>query len=109
MGFYYFIPLIVSLALGTILVYFITTTLKFPNATLTNSLLLSFGWITLLYFSDTLNIVFELLGYLILIMAIYKPPLPRALILFTVSIIIRLALPILVGGSISSFIRYNFF
>ncbi|GEM_PF-3497956 len=109
---YYIIPLLVSLLAGTVIIYLVTKNVGFPNATLQNAFYLSLVWAGVfiagnaLFSSEFANTWFyELLAYFVAIAVIYKAPLEKTLILFAVSVVIRIAVAFTLGSFLAGALR----
>ncbi len=93
---YFYTHLVVGVALGTVLATFVTSIVKYPNASLENSFFMASGWLLISYgmanfLPDTASsAAIAFVSYLILIRAIYRPPkLLPIVMLATLSTIFR--------------------
>lgn len=87
---YFFTHLIVGVALGTVLTTFVTTIVRYPNASLENSFFLSAGWLMITYVTASFlpdtesSALATFAAYLLLINAIYRPPKLRPVIMLSI-------------------------
>lgn len=87
---YYYTYLMVAVGVGTAFMTFVTSVVKYPNASLQNSFFVAAGWLLISWGVENLlpntmsSTVIAFASYLLLIRAIYRPP--KLLPIFMLSI-----------------------
>lgn len=106
----------VALIVATAFITFMTAAVKYPNASIENSFLLSFGWLSINYFLDMTPwgdahlMAASFLLYMLLIKLIYNPKkLEPIILLALITTIMRALVKITILGPTNHIFIENFF